>query len=308
MVLIKFNRYILRSILVQMGIKVGCPKTYVAGRDDYVKIGNWTDAHEATVDDRLFEDLWKAELPHGDPIEGRTQDVIPDERNRLTVWPPYSVGSFLEDDLLNDPANVTWSYPEVQANVTPAGIARLFHELFVFLPINALDELVHRAEMSGIRVADVSLKVKRYTVYQKELCFDRNARLLTQMTGRDSCFTLEKKLVEGNMVERWTQTAKEPSDKLRDAYQDGSKDLAIISTCSSVGISLHSDLTKPNQRKRIHITLEYGWGPENFLQQLGRSHRSNQRHMPDYVIIRSNVPAEERYSSVMSKRLKQLVR
>lgn len=112
---------------------------------------------------------------------------------------------------------------------------------------------------------------------------------------------------ENDNEEAWTIVPKPEVGISKEEFQDGKRDLALISSCSSTGISLHADRKRPNSRKRIHITLEYGWGPETFLQQLGRSHRSDQVYPPEYIIIRSIAPAEERYISVMSKRIKQMV-
>lgn len=114
-----------------------------------------------------------------------------------------------------------------------------------------------------------------------------------------------------NMQGVWEVQDRPSSEVAKEGFMNGegrdALDVAIISACSSTGINLHSDMGCKNQRKRNHYTLEYGWGPEGFLQQLGRSHRSNQALPPTYYIIQSDVCGEERYVTVIAKRLKQLV-
>lgn len=88
---------------------------------------------------------------------------------------------------------------------------------------------------------------------------------------------------------------------------DLEKRIAIISAAASVGFSLHADPTKRNTQKRTHITLELPWSSEEFVQQLGRSHRSSQIHAPEYVIFQSPFPGEARFLAIVAHRLTMLV-
>ena len=53
----------------------------------------------------------------------------------------------------------------------------------------------------------------------------------------------------------------------------------------------------------MHITLELPFNSQQLVQQLGRSHRSNQVRGPEYLCVVSELPGEVRFASTASKRL-----
>lgn len=126
----------------------------------------------------------------------------------------------------------------------------------------------------------------------------RRGRLVRSRVGAKNTFSYE---LRGGSEDFETLNVAEANN-----FNAGRKLVAIISDAASTGISLHASAMAKNQRRRRHLTIELPWSADKAIQQLGRTHRSNQVSAPIYTLVTADLGGERRFSAAVSQRLQSL--
>ncbi len=129
---------------------------------------------------------------------------------------------------------------------------------------------------------------------------------VAEITGREER-VLRYTNENGEYVEEHEQRR---SDALRRSevqeFMNDKRQILIFSEKGGTGESYHADLTKKNQRMRNHYLVQAGWRADKAVQGLGRTHRTNQKQPPRYVLCMTNLKGHKRFISTIARRLDQL--
>jgi len=90
------------------------------------------------------------------------------------------------------------------------------------------------------------------------------------------------------------------------AFMNDQKQILVFSTAGATGATYSAALTCRNQRLRRHYVLQAGWRADLALQGMGRSHRSNQAQPPEYVLLTTDLWANQRMVSAVAKGMRDL--
>lgn len=90
------------------------------------------------------------------------------------------------------------------------------------------------------------------------------------------------------------------------AFNDGRLDAVILNKSGSTGISMHASSKFKDQRKRRMIIAEADPNIDTHMQMLGRVHRTGQVIPPAYTHLSAAIPAEERPTAVLMKKMASL--
>lgn len=128
---------------------------------------------------------------------------------------------------------------------------------------------------------------------------------VAEITGRSRRF-VRKVNNEGEIkLEEQARTDKS-READADAFQNDERQVLIFSDAGGTGFSFQADRTKKNQRMRRHYLVQAGWRADKAVQGFGRTHRTNQKQAPEYILPLTDIPGHKRFISSIARRLDQL--
>ena len=129
---------------------------------------------------------------------------------------------------------------------------------------------------------------------------------VAEVTGRNQRVVWEEQQdgTKKRVLEKRSQKKSNQSDI--DAFQSGKKRILIFSQAGGTGASYHADRRASNQQKRMHYLVQPGWVAADAIQGLGRTHRTNQKQAPEYILVQTDIPGQKRFISTIARRLTQL--
>lgn len=148
------------------------------------------------------------------------------------------------------------------------------------VPISPIDYIRHRLDQEGYRVNEV--------------------------TGREDRIEYAPNGEQFYQVRTSGEKGTAAAIKHVNAFNAGDLDVIILNRSGSTGISLHASEKFADQRPRRMIIAQPELNIDQFMQMLGRIHRTGQVEKPSFTILMGDIPAEKRPAAVLLKKMASL--
>lgn len=144
------------------------------------------------------------------------------------------------------------------------------------LPLSPIDTMRQTLEMAGIRTGEITGRKRG---------IDKN----------------------GEIYSRSAQDTSKPARRAAQAaFNNEDLDFLVINQSGSTGISLHASEKATNQATRVMIVAQPNLDINEFMQTLGRIHRSGQVVNPEFILLQTALPAEKRPAAILGKKMSML--
>lgn len=144
------------------------------------------------------------------------------------------------------------------------------------LPISPIDAMRQAVERAGIRTGEITGRSRG---------IDENGEIYTRSTA---------------------DTKKPARRRIQAAFNNEDLDFLVINQSGSTGISLHASEKAKNQATRVMIVAQPNLDINEFMQTLGRIHRSGQVVKPEFILLQTALPAEKRPAAIMGQKMSML--
>jgi hypothetical protein len=148
------------------------------------------------------------------------------------------------------------------------------------MPVSPIDYIRHRLEEEGYKTSEITGRTERIE-------YGESGEQLYQVRGAN---------------ETKTSSAVANVNK----FNAGDIDVMILNRSGSTGISLHASERFKDQRPRRMIITQPELDINQFMQMLGRIHRTGQVELPRFTLLMGDIPAEKRPGAVLLKKMASL--
>jgi C-terminal domain on Strawberry notch homologue/P-loop containing NTP hydrolase pore-1 len=157
----------------------------------------------------------------------------------------------------------------------------------------SVQELIRETDFSAMPISPIDYMKARLS---------KEGYSVGEITGRQDTLDYTS---SGATYEKRT-TSKAADIETVKSYNRGDLDVIILNRSGSTGISLHASREFRDQRKRHMIVAQPERNINEFLQMLGRIHRTGQVETPNYSLLCADIPAEKRPGAVLAKKMASL--
>jgi len=147
-------------------------------------------------------------------------------------------------------------------------------------PVSPIDTIKQRIEQAGYRFGEIT---------------GRKARLEYDSDGHA---TYQRRSSR--------ETSKAGKVRATDRFNDGKTDVMLLNRSGATGISLHASEKFADQRRRHMIVGQAERNVNDFMQTLGRAHRTGQVVPPRISLLMGDTPDEKRPAALLERKMSSL--
>lgn len=144
------------------------------------------------------------------------------------------------------------------------------------LPISPIDAMRQAVERAGIRTGEITGRKRG---------IDENGEIYNRSAA---------------------DTSKPARRVAQAAFNNENLDFLVINQSGSTGISLHASAKAANKATRVMIVAQPNLDINEFMQTLGRIHRSGQVVKPEFILLQTALPAEKRPAAILGRKMAML--